>query len=63
MNTITLWLLIMAGPGGGVPVVLDRFTTAQDCQQVVQRLYAATNATSMMKPMVGACVEAKVYKP
>lgn len=63
MSTVTLWLLIMAAPGGGFPVVADRFVTAQDCQQAAQRLHAATNATSMMKPMVGACVEAKVYKP
>lgn len=63
MSTITLWLLVMAAPGGSFPVVADRFVTAQDCQQAVQRLYAATNATSLMRPVVGACVEAKVYKP
>ena len=63
MNTITLWLLVMAAPGGGFPVVAERFVTAQDCAQAVQRLNAATNATWSMKPMVGACVEARVFKP
>jgi hypothetical protein len=63
MNTITLWLMLITVNGGNHPVAAERFTTAQDCQQAVQRVEVATKSAFGMKQMFGACVEVKAYKP
>jgi len=63
MSTITLWLLFSMGyPGaGGDPsALLERFTSASDCEAVRKRMDDVSGKYT--KPLT-ACIEAKVYKP
>ena len=61
MTTITLWLLVTVGHSNTQAMVIERFATHQDCEEVRISLPIPTGYIGT-PPNLSKCIQAKVVK-